>query len=73
MVKQSTGVASSARAIRLSEVMHLTGASRPTIWRWSKVDPTFPKPFQLSSAITCWCEAEVVEWLEAKKAARSTR
>jgi prophage regulatory protein len=58
------------RAIRLTEVMQLTGASRPTIWRWSKSDPTFPRPFHLSSAITCWDEAEILNWLAMKKSAR---
>jgi predicted DNA-binding transcriptional regulator AlpA len=59
------------RALRLRDMMHLTGASRPTIWRWSKSDPTFPKPFHLSPAITCWDEGEVLEWIEAKKVGRS--
>lgn len=58
------------RAIRLTEVMRLTGASRPTIWRWTKSDPTFPRPFHLSKAITCWDEREVVSWIESKKARR---
>jgi prophage regulatory protein len=58
------------RAIRLTEVMQLTGASRPTIWRWSRSDPTFPRPFHLSPAITCWDEREVLEWIEQKKATR---
>jgi prophage regulatory protein len=58
------------RAIRLVEVMQLTGASRPTIWRWSRSDPTFPRPFHLSPAITCWDEGEVLEWIEQKKSAR---
>lgn len=58
------------RAIRLPRVCDLTGASRATLWRWAKMDPTFPKPFHLSPAITCWDEEEVRAWIEAKKAAR---
>lgn len=58
------------RAIRLPEVMRLTGASRPTIWRWVHADPLFPKPFHLSPAITCWDESELVAWIEVKKAER---
>ena len=61
---------SQTRAIRLAEVVQLTGASRPTIWRWSKDDPTFPKPFKLSEAITCWDVSEICQWIERKKAAR---
>lgn len=58
------------RAIRLREVIQLTGASPPTIWRWSRSDPTFPRPFHLSPAITCWDEDEVRAWLQTKKAER---
>jgi predicted DNA-binding transcriptional regulator AlpA len=60
------------RAIRVNDVMRLTGASRPTIWRWSKSDPTFPRPFHLSAAITCWDEREVIAWVESKKARRES-
>jgi prophage regulatory protein len=60
-----------SRAIRLEEVVHLTGASRPTIWRWSRNDPTFPKPFKLSDAITCWDASEISQWLQQKKAERT--
>lgn len=57
----------SRRAIRLPEVCALTGASRATIWRLSKSDPAFPKPFKLSAAITCWDEGEILNWIAAKK------
>ncbi len=56
-----------SRAIRLTSVCDLTGASRASVWRWAKDDPTFPKPFHLSAAITVWDEGEVLNWLEAKK------
>lgn len=59
------------RAIRLTRVCDLTGASRPTIWRWVRDDATFPKPFSLSVGITAWDEAEVIAWLQAKKSQRS--
>ncbi|MBR0671726.1 helix-turn-helix transcriptional regulator [Neoroseomonas soli] len=55
------------RAIRLPGVCALTGASRSTIWRWVAADPTFPRPFRLSPAVTVWDEAEVLAWLAAKK------
>lgn len=60
-----------SRAIRLPRVCDLTGASRPTIWRWVRADASFPKPFSLSVGITAWDEAEVVAWLQAKKSQRS--
>jgi predicted DNA-binding transcriptional regulator AlpA len=55
------------RAIRIPEVCRLTGVSRATIWRLIDRDPTFPRPFYLSSAITVWDEAEVFSWIGAKK------
>ena len=58
------------RAIRLGEVINLTGVSRPTVWRWVKDDRAFPKPFHLSPSITAWDEGEVIAWLKDKKAKR---
>jgi prophage regulatory protein len=66
----STSSLPAVRAIRLPDVMRLTGASRPTIWRWVRADPSFPKPFHLSPAITCWDESELIAWIEVKKAQR---
>ena len=66
-----TSSVTDSRAIRLPRVCDLTGASRATLWRWSKTDPTFPKPFRLSSAITVWDEREVISWLNGKKAKRA--
>jgi prophage regulatory protein len=56
------------RAIRLPGVCDHTGASPATVWRWTKDDPTFPKPFRLSKGVTCWDEGEISAWIEAKKA-----
>lgn len=58
------------RAIRLAQVVAVTGVSRPTIWRWVRNDPTFPKPFHLSAGITAWDEAEITAWIEGKKSLR---
>ena len=54
------------KAIRLPRVCELLGVSRATIWRWVKLDPSFPKPFSISAGITCWSEVEVVLGLESK-------
>jgi predicted DNA-binding transcriptional regulator AlpA len=67
---QSKSLARS-RAIRLPEVCDKTGASRATVWRWVKNDPSFPLRFQLSAGITCWDEGEILAWIETKKAART--
>lgn len=57
-----------SRAIRLPKVSDLTAASRATVWRWVKADPTFPRPFHLSPGITVWDEHEVLAWIATKKA-----
>jgi predicted DNA-binding transcriptional regulator AlpA len=57
-------------AIRLPRVCDHTASPPATVWRWSKYDPTFPKPFRLSAGVTCWDEGEILDWIEAKKAQR---
>ena len=69
--RSSNQILVSSRAIRLPRVCDLTGASRPTIWRWVRNDASFPKPFSLSAGVTAWDEAEVIKWLQAKKSQRS--
>jgi predicted DNA-binding transcriptional regulator AlpA len=59
------------RAIRLPRVMEICAASRATIWRWSRSDKSFPRPFKLSAGISAWDESEVFAWLEAKKSGRA--
>ena len=58
------------RAVSVARVSELTGASRATVWRWAKDDPTFPKPFRLSAGITRWDEGEVLHWISTKRAWR---
>lgn len=60
----------SPRAIRVSRVAELVGASKPTVRRWVQTVPGFPKPFHLSPGVTAWNEAEIIAWLEAKMATR---
>lgn len=43
------------------------GVSRPTIWRWLKSDPTFPRPFKLSPQCTRWRDDEIVAWEAASR------
>ncbi|CAN7517918.1 AlpA family transcriptional regulator [Pseudomonas sp. LjRoot71] len=61
--------------IRLPEVMALTGLSRTSIYRRVK-DKTFPKSCPLSesearSAPIAWSLAEVKDWIEERKNART--
>ncbi|NGM46909.1 AlpA family phage regulatory protein [Rhodobacter sp. SGA-6-6] len=43
--------------------------TKPTIWRWVRTDPTFPRPMKLSPGCTRWKLAEVEAW-EAEKAGK---
>ena len=60
----------SIQAIRLPRICALTGMSRATVWRRSKNDPEFPKPFSLGSRVTVWDLIEVLSYLANRKAAR---
>lgn len=58
------------RAIRIEVVSDIISYSKPTIWRRSKADPDFPKPFSIGPNATAWDEAEVIAWLEDRKSQR---
>lgn len=45
------------------------GVTRPTIWRWVKTDPTFPRPVSLSPGCTRWKAADVEAWEESREVA----
>lgn len=49
------------------EVAERYGVARPTVWRWLKSDPTFPKPVSLSAGCSRWRLAALEAW-EASKA-----
>ncbi|MCH4151992.1 MAG: AlpA family phage regulatory protein [Sphingobium sp.] len=36
--------------------------SRATIWRWERVDPTFPCPVKLSRGCTRWRLSDIENW-----------
>lgn len=42
------------------------GVTRPTIWGWTRDDPTFPKPIKLSPGCTRWKLSEIEAWEAAK-------
>ncbi|WP_226553582.1 helix-turn-helix transcriptional regulator [Celeribacter naphthalenivorans] len=56
-------------AIFLSDVQvaERYGVHRVTIWRWSKTDPTFPKPIMLSPGCSRFRLSDIENW-EASKA-----
>lgn len=45
------------------------GVSRITIWRWVKVDPTFPRPVAFSPGCTRWKLVDIEAWEAAREAA----
>jgi len=67
------------RAIRLPEVLHLTGLSRSTWYALLNPndpshDPTAPKPFKLGRSAhspSVWWAWQVIAYLEAKSATRT--
>ena len=67
----NTALSKISRALRLKELRALTNLSPATIWRRSKQDPTFPKPFSIGPNSTAWDEQEVMTWLENCKANRN--
>ena len=44
------------------------GVARPSIWRWLKNDPTFPKPIALSKGCTRWRLEDLEAWENGKAA-----
>lgn len=43
--------------------------TRPTVWRWLKTNPTFPRPISLSPGCTRWKLAEIEAWESARAGA----
>lgn len=55
------------RFIRSKQLAVVLGVSAPTIWRWRRSDPTFPRPYRLGPNAVGYDEAEVLEWVAAKR------
>ena len=53
--------------IRAKNLAPHLAVSEPTLWRWLKEDPTFPKPVKLSGRVTAWKISEIESWAEAKR------
>ena len=61
-----------ARGIRVKRVAEILGASVPTVWRWAKENPNFPKKRSPSPRISMWVEDEIVQFRDAALAAPET-
>ena len=51
------------RFLRVREVIHRVGVSRPTIYRWMRVG-TFPKQIAIGANSVVWLESDVTKWME---------
>lgn len=55
--------------IRVAKLAPELAVSVPTVWRWLKEDPTFPKPVKLSARVTAWRISDVESWIQSKEGA----
>ncbi|WP_084619943.1 AlpA family phage regulatory protein [Devosia chinhatensis] len=42
---------------------------RTSVWRWVKVDPSFPRPIRLTAKCTRWRETEILAWEKSREGA----
>lgn len=57
----------SKRYVRAPAAASLLGVSVPTVWRWVRVDPTFPRKILLSPRVAVWNAEELRAWAEARR------
>lgn len=60
------------RFIRLAEVTEMVGLGKTMIYRKVR-EGSFPQPFKPGGAATRWSAREVAEWMEARRAERTSR
>lgn len=46
--------------------------SRPTIWRWTRENPHFPKPVKLGAGCSRWLDSEIAAFEAAAIATRDS-
>jgi predicted DNA-binding transcriptional regulator AlpA len=70
-----TDFKTSPRGLDIDEVRERLGGKKPldvsTVWRRTKKDPDFPKPFYLWNAAPRWVEEEVDDYIRKKIAERN--
>lgn len=42
-----------------------------TVWRLTKIDPTFPKPIYITPRVARWPNEEIIAWVKARAASRN--
>ena len=55
------------RALRPAQVAAKLSVSLPTIWRYVRDNPVFPRPSKLSERVTVFDEAEVDAFLLSRR------
>ena len=50
----------------VDQVAERLAVSAPTVWRYARVDPSFPKPIKLSPGCSRWRADEVENWLATR-------
>lgn len=59
----------SKRALRPAQVALKIGVSVPTVWRYCRNNPAFPRPSKLSERVTVFDESEIDDFLNSRKLA----
>ena len=54
------------RSLRMRASAEMLGISVPTLYRWIKEKPDFPRPRQLSARCTVLDQEELVAWRDAQ-------
>lgn len=54
--------------VRVADAAEILGVSVATLWRWTRIDPRFPRKRQLSPRVTVWNAEELRAWAEARTA-----
>jgi predicted DNA-binding transcriptional regulator AlpA len=62
-----------AKYARVREVAMRYSVCEPTIWRWIRLDPEFPRPIKLGIGMTALIVAELDAYDAARKAKRDGR
>jgi len=62
MIDNATNTTVAPAILRLRDVLHMVGLSRPTVYRMVRAG-TFPAQVQLSTAAVGWLRSEVEQWI----------
>ena len=58
-----------SRQLRPARVAEKLDVSVPTVYRYVRTDPTFPRPVKLTPRTTVFDDAQLDAWIEGRRAA----